>query len=376
MPDQVPFRELAVRQLIKDVAYPGIESSFLQMRYKDMKNNSFIGIDISKKVIDASIFCEGANIKNFPHAVFDNSRKGFEELCSWLKNYQVELSQALFGMEFTGCYSMDLEKFLTAKKYRFCMLGTHIVKHHPLGPKDKSDKIDSAKIADFLYRYQDSDCTKPYKLPSKTLMKLEELENERKFLVQQRTCFINRMQIFTKKGDAAMYVKYIKDFDKDIKKIECEMEELIAKESDLLETYTNLLTIPGIGLVNAINAIVITRNFTAFDTPRQYARYVGVAPCLHTSGTSVRWRARPSARCDGQAKADLSMAALRAVEIDAELNSFYNRKLGGKNDPDTKRKALNAVKFKLILRMFAIGKQKRPWESLNPKDYNVTLAQS
>ena len=28
--------------------------------------------------------------------------------------------------------------------------------------------------------------------------------------------------------------------------------------------------------------------------------------------------------------------------------SFYNRKLGGKQDSDTKRKALNAVKFKLV----------------------------
>ena len=32
-------------------------------------------------------------------------------------------------------------------------LSTHVVKHYPMGPKDKSDKIDSAKIADFLYRY-------------------------------------------------------------------------------------------------------------------------------------------------------------------------------------------------------------------------------
>ncbi len=376
MSDQVPFRELAVRQLLKDVAYPDIESSFLQMRYKGMKKKSFIGIDISKNVIDASIFCEGGNVKSFPHAVFDNSRKGFKELCAWLKTCHVVLSQALFGMEFTGCYSMELEKFLTAKKYQFCMLGTHIVKHHPIGPRDKSDKIDSAKIADFLYRYDGTECTKPYKLPSDTLMKLRKLVRKRKFLVEQRTSFMNAMQTFDKKEDAAIYSKYIHAFDMDIKKIEHEEEELIAKDGDLLETYKNLLTIPGIGLVNAINAIVITRNFTAFGTARQYASYVGVAPHQHTSGTSVRWRARPSARCDGQAKADLSMAALRAVETDMELSTFYNRKLGGKNDPGTKRKALNAVKFKLILRIFAIGKQKRAWKTLDVTSNSATLAQS
>ena len=76
----------------------------------------------------------------------------------------------------------------------------------------------------------------------------------------------------------------------------------------------------------------ITRNFTAFETARQYASYVGVAPHFHTSGTSVRWRPRPSARRDGQAKANLSMAATVAVQYDAELQSFYNRKLGGKQD--------------------------------------------
>ena len=376
MSDQVPFRELAALQLLKDVAYPDIESSFLQMRYKGMKNKSFIGIDISKNVIDASIFREGADIKSFPHAVFDNSRKGFKELCSWLKTCRVVLSQALFGMEFTGCYSMELEKFLTAKKYQFCMLGTHIVKHHPIGPRDKSDKIDSAKIADFLYRYDGTECTKPYKLPSDTLMKLRTLVRKRKFLVEQRTSFMNAIQTLGKKGDTAIYAKYIHALDMDIKRIEQEEEELIAKDGDLLNTYRNLLTIPGIGLVNAINAIVITRNFTAFGTARQYASYVGVAPHLHTSGTSVRWRARPSARCDGQAKADLSMAALRAVETDMELSTFYKRKLGGKNDPDTKRKALNAVKFKLILRIFAIGKQKRAWETLDVTSNDATIALS
>ena len=65
-------------------------------------------------------------------------------------------------------------------------------------------------------------------------------------------------------------------------------------------------------------------------------------------------------------KADLSMAALRAVESRCgNANGVYNRKLGGRKDSDAKRKALNAVKFKLIRRMFAIGKQKRKWEVLN-----------
>lgn len=39
-----------------------------------MKNKSFVGIDISKNVIDVSIFREDTNIKMFPHEVFNNSQ--------------------------------------------------------------------------------------------------------------------------------------------------------------------------------------------------------------------------------------------------------------------------------------------------------------
>ena len=226
-------------------------------------------------------------------------------------------------MEFTGSYSMELEKFLNARKYQFCMLSTHVVKHHPMGPKDKSDKIDSATIANFLYRYDGTECVKPYEMPDKTMQRLKELMNERKFLVEQRTSFMNRRQLCNTKENAQLYDGYIKKFSRDIENIELEVQKLLETDDSLFTTYKNLLTIPGIGFVNAMNVIVITRNFTAFDTARQYASYIGVAPHFHTSGTSVRWRPRPSARCDGQAKADLSMATTVAVQYDAELQSFY-----------------------------------------------------
>lgn len=209
-----------------------------------MKNKSFIGIDISKNVIDASIFCEGTPIKDFPHAVFNNSRKGFGEMCTWLKKNHMVLSNCLFGMEFTGSYSMELEKFLNARNYQFCMLSTHVVKHYPMGPKDKSDKIDSAKIADFLYRYNGTECVKPYKMPDKTMQRLKALMNERKFLVEQRTCFMNRRQLCTTKEDAQLYDGYIKKLCHDIENIELEEQKLLATDDSLLATYKNLLTIP------------------------------------------------------------------------------------------------------------------------------------
>lgn len=115
--------------------------------------------------------------------------------------------------------------------------------------------------------------------------------NERKFLVEQRTCFMNRRQLCTTKEDTQLYDGYIKKLSRDIENIELEEQKLLATDESLLTTYRNLLTIPGIGSVNAINVIVITRNFTAFETARQYASYVGVAPHFRTSGTiTACWR--------------------------------------------------------------------------------------
>ena len=62
-------------------------------------------------------------------------------------------------------------------------------------------------------------------------------------------------------------------------------------------------------------------------------------------------------------KADLSMAAMRAVEFSCDMSIYYERKLGNRpNDKDVKRKALNAVKFQLIKMMFAVVRQDRVFE--------------
>jgi transposase len=119
----------------------------------------------------------------------------------------------------------------------------------------------------------------------------------------------------------------------------------------LYKNYLLLLSIVGIGLVNAANVILYTRNFTAFKNARMYACYCGVAPFSYRSGTSIHSPAKVSKMANVMLKADLSQAALSAACHDPELRVYYQRKLAeGKH----KSAVLNAVKFKLIERMFAV----------------------
>ena len=328
-----------------------------------MNKNCFIGIDVSKKTLDASIFVAGEVINRFPHIQVRNEKQGFKELLRWAKTQGVNTKDTLFGLEFTGYYSDALEQFLTGKKLCYAMLPTTVVKHYQRGTRDKNDKTDSAKIADYLFRFNGTECIKQRVLPSKAMQELKALKSERKFYVQQRVACENRQNVAKSKQEQKHLQKAIDLFNEQIELIEQQMAEVVTSDEEIYLTYTRLLTIPGIGPVNAINTIANTQNFTAFETARQYAKYVGVAPSEHSSGTSVRWRGRPSPHADLQAKADLSMAAMRAVEFSCDMSIYYERKLGNRpNDKDVKRKALNAVKFQLIKMMFAVVRQDRVFE--------------
>ena len=321
-----------------------------------MNKNWFIGIDVSKKTLDASIFVADVVINKFPHTQVRNDKDGFKELLRWLKEQGVRPQDALIGLEFTGYYSDALELFLTRKKLCYTMLPTTVVKHYQRGTRDKNDKKDSAKIADYLFRFQGTECIKLRVLPSKAMQDLKALKSERKFYVRHRTDCENRQKVAKSKDEQKNLQKIIDLYDKEIGRIEQKMADVVTSDEEIYLTYMRLMSIPGIGPVNAINTIANTQNFTAFETARQYAKYVGVAPSEHSSGTSVRWR---------QAKADLSMAAMRAVEFSFEMNVYYERKLGNRpDDKDVKRKALNAVKFKLIRQMFSVAKQHRSFKPL------------
>ena len=55
--------------------------------------------------------------------------------------------------------------------------------------------------------------------------------------------------------------------------------------------------------------------------------------------------------------------ALQAIELSAEIRQLYERKLGNRTkDKDMQKKALNAVKFKLIREMFSVVKQAKNFE--------------
>jgi len=336
------------------------EKPMPEKRCKDMNKKHYIGIDVSKKTLDVSIFGPGKTIKEFQHGKFDNNGDGWKSIRTWLGSLGINPKDCAFAMEYTGCYSDGLRLYF-AKKHLVChMVNPLEMKLRSGVVKDKNDRDDAARIADYLARH--ADILEPTPLPSATLRKLDDLRNERKEYVKQRAALRNRKQAIEDLSVSTRHRRLIEMYDDFILKVEQQMENLIAKDKTMAKNYQLLLSIRGIGPVNAINAIVITQNFTAFETARQYASYIGVAPGRKDSGTGVHWKPKPSNFSDLQAKADLTEAARSVILTDSELGGYYQRKTQRhENDPDTKRKVLNAVKFKLILRMFAVIRRQQPY---------------
>jgi transposase len=114
--------------------------------------------------------------------------------------------------------------------------------------------------------------------------------------------------------------------------------------------------------------IVETNAFKDFGDPRKFCCHAGVAPFSFSSGSSIRSRNRVFQRADKSIKSLLHMEALTvATRSKGELHEYYLRKVAeGKN----KMSVLNAIRTKLVHRMFAVIRNNKFYE----KEYRNTLA--
>ena len=323
----------------------------------------FIGIDISKKWIDVAITLDGDK-SSMPHNRFDNDQKGFIAMTNWIKDHSSINSQYwLFCMEHTGVYILKLCNFLEAADYAY-VLESPLRIHNSLGIKrGKNDKADSKDIAYYVHLKRNE--LKVSQLPSVTLMELKALYTQRRQYVKSRTALLNSAR---EQSDfiAEQYAQSIMQDNEDIaalinikiKKVERRMKQIIKADQKLYKQYKLIESVKGIGLVNAVLFLIHAKGFTTFSDPKKYASHAGTAPFGQTSGSSIKRAPKVSPLANRHIKAMLTQAANSAVMYDKQIRQYYLRKIEqGKN----KFSVLNAVKNKLIHRVFAVVKRGTPY---------------
>ena len=327
--------------------------------------SQFIGVDISKDTLDAAIYPAKDKKMDFLH--FDNTSKGLCEMLAWLKRRGIKSSEMVICAEHTGVYTNPLIAFAEKKGLALSLNSPLDIKHSMGIARGKNDAVDAGRIAEYAHRHQDK--LKLYEKPSETIIKLQYLLTERRLYMRQRTALLNINSAMGKYETAEACSRNesaIHHIEKMVKKVEGQMTAIINDDPEIKRNFDLISSVKGIGLINAINTVVYTNNFKSFETPRRYACYIGVAPFDYTSGISVKGKTQVSKICRTQQKAELTMAARSAIIHDPGLRRYYQRKMkekgGGKEAHGV---VLNAVKFKLILRMFAVVRSGEPYKVLN-----------
>jgi transposase len=320
----------------------------------------FIGVDISKLFFDVAIHDKG-EYKRFKHSRFDNNPKGYSDFTKWLTKHDVILSNVLICMEHTGVYGIGLACFLE-RKASYCMVNPLHIKRSMGLNRGKNDKIDAQGIARFCYLHREE--LKPSKLPTRTLQSLRLLFSERSRIVKaiqiEKAVLseLSQSMAITSKERAKVRLQGL---TADLKAVDKELLEIINSSEEIKKNYILSTSVIGIGLVNAVLMIVYSNNFEGISNARSFACYSGIAPFEHTSGTSIRGKTRVSHLANKQIKTQLTNAARSAVMNDPEIRKYYKRK---KDEGKEHGVIMNAIKFKLVSRVYATVKRGTPFVAL------------
>lgn len=337
-----------------------------------MKSYLFIGIDISKATLDVCVLCP-SDIAHMHYYQFSNSSKGFIQLWKWLKqkSERVSVEDWRVCMENTGMYSLELNCFLHEKSIWQSMENALQIKRSMGVVRGKTDKADCKTIALYAYRFYDK--LKPYVLPGETLLRLRALFSQRERLVSIHSQLLVANQ--SMKGYARELVKDIqnqnetllKNLAEQIKTIDKSLKDCLQQDEELQRKAKLIQSVPGIGQQTASYLLIISRGMQSFATAREFACYSGCAPFAHTSGASIRGKTKVHFIANKKMKMLLHMAAMNAITFNDELKTYYQRKVAEGKNPMS---VLNAIRFKLICRIFSVVKRNEEYQ----KEYRKNAA--
>lgn len=327
-----------------------------------MHYSHYIGVDISKNTLDAAIYAAEMRRSDTKHLT--NDKAGLKELVTWAKASGAKPKDMLICAEHTGVYGNELQIFCEKKCIALCLESPLQIKRSMGLVRGKDDQIDAIRIAQYAYDHKDK--LKLFHRPSDNIQHLSNLLRERRLYVRQKATLTSQqgeLGVYETSQSRNRREGLIAKQEAVIKAVEKQMLEIIKGDAALKKTYDLIFSVVGVGLITAIDTIVYTNNFQNFETPRQYASFIGVAPFDHKSGVSVNGRTRVSQFCRKQQKVSITMAARSAIINDPWMKNYYHRKMKEKGEQRSQHGVvLNAVKFKLILRMFAVVKSGTPYK--------------
>ncbi|KAF3978678.1 MAG: IS110 family transposase [Methylococcales symbiont of Iophon sp. n. MRB-2018] len=329
-----------------------------------MKYRVFIGVDVSKEVLDFVVIVEG---KKLFHLKVSNNKKGISLLYKRLgKEVGTYHSDWLFCCEHTGIYCNPLLEFVGNKGISVWLENAVKIKVYHALERGKNDALDALRIAEYAYAKRDK--VRLWEAPREIISQLKSMIGLRKRLLTSKKRLLDPLQEEKQFGNKQWTKEHekllrpvISKIEKQLKDVEQKIQQLISKDDRLKELYQLITSVSGVGPIVAINTLVVTNEFKQISDPKKMACHCGVAPFKYDSGKTIRSRARVSHRADKSMKVLLHLAAMSAISSKGELREYYLRKVEeGKN----KMAVINAVRNKIIHRIFVCIRENRKYEKI------------
>lgn len=327
-----------------------------------MEFEFFIGIDVSKNELDFAVqqgkcFLFHREVANEPQAI-----NAFIKELSKLPGFGRD--KAVFCMEHTGIYNNHALACLYKKKAHICLEAATQIKNSLGNIRGKNDRVDAIRIAGYAYDKQHKlrlwqpkrEVVQQLADLAAVRLRLIQLKRQLKVPLQEQAAFSTRK---SSRQSLQLCSHSLKAIDGDIARADKAIEQLLTADGELARLFALVTSVSGIGKVTAVQVIVSTNEFKNIHDPKRFACYAGVAPFTDDSG-KVTKKARVSHMANKKVKTLLHLSAIVAIQYNPELKLFYQRKV--EQEKKNKMSVINAVRNKLILRIFACVNQNRPYE--------------
>ena len=232
--------------------------------------------------------------------------------------------------------------------------------------RGKNDKADAKVIAKYAYLYRNE--IELFQMPSTLILRLKHLIAYRERLLKSKIAIktaAKELKQFAGKELDNFIVKDSQEHERDLNKsilaVDKKMNELIQEDEKIAKLFSLATSVKGVGLQIAANLLVVTHGFTKFKSWRKFSCYCGLAPFDYQSGTSIKKKTRVSHLGNKKIKAIIGNGIASAIQNDPEIKNYYNRKL---KEGKHKMVVMNAIKNKLISRVFAVIKRDSPFVPL------------
>lgn len=327
-----------------------------------MKQEYFFGVDVSKATLDIALVRDGQLVLE---EKISNDKKSIGRFFQKVKkSLRITSDQMVVCMEHTGIYGLILLELLHQMKVKTCVEPALQIKQSQGMTRGKNDEVDARRIAQYAFKNR---LELRFWAPQRpVLQRLQALLSLRDRLIKVKVQLETPIQEITGylepdivKSLASSSKAAIKGIEKDLKEVDKQIDELVRKDDTLKTLFDRTTSVPGVGKITGLYMIVASGEFERIKEAKQFACYSGVAPFEHQSGSSLRGRSRVSRMANMTMKRLLHLAAMSAIQWCEELRAYYLRKVeAGKN----KMAVINAVRNKLISRVYACIKQQRLYQ--------------